>query len=99
MSFISGEASIKTKVKKEAPSDVVVLTDSNFDSVVNGGKNVLVKFYAPWCGHCKALAPTWEKVATDLARDEDVIIAKVIRTTLCVQRQRKLTASIIAQCR
>jgi len=77
VSFISEKAGVKAKAKKEAPSDVVVLTDSNFDSVVNGGKNVLVKFYAPWCGHCKSLAPIWEKVATDLARDEDVLIAKV----------------------
>jgi len=90
VSFISDNANIKTKAKKESPSNVVVLTDSNFDSVVNGDKNVLVKFYAPWCGHCKTLAPIWEKVAIDLVRDEDVVIAKVPRATSCVQRQTKL---------
>lgn len=45
-SFVAEKAGIKAKVKKEAPSDVVVLTDANFESVVNGEKHVLVKFYA-----------------------------------------------------
>jgi len=38
-------------------SNVVILTPDNFDSVVDGSKNVLVEFFAPWCGHCKSLAP------------------------------------------
>jgi protein disulfide-isomerase A6 len=48
-------------------SDVIELTDQNFKQLVLGGNDVwLVEFYAPWCGHCKSLAPEWSKVATAL---------------------------------
>lgn len=47
--------------------DVVELTDSNFDKLVLNSEDVwLVEFFAPWCGHCKNLAPEWKKAATEL---------------------------------
>jgi len=60
------------------PSDdgVTILVGLNHDEVVSSDKDVLVKYYAPWCGHCKALAPHWDTVGADTKDIDDLVIAK-----------------------
>jgi len=75
--FINRKSGTNARVAK-APSDVIILDNSNFDSIVlDTKKHVLVEFYAPWCGHCKKLAPTWEKLASIFKNEENVVIANV----------------------
>lgn len=60
---------------QEGPVHVVV--GKSFDQVVmDSSKDVLVKYYAPWCGHCKKLAPIWDELAEHYANVQDLVIAK-----------------------
>ena len=68
-------------------SDVLELKDSDFDSKVRNLDVALVEFYAPWCGHCKRLAPEYEIAATALKNnDPPVALVKVdctVETKVC----------------
>ena len=50
------------------------IVGKNFDEVVmNSDADVFIKMYAPWCGHCKSMAPAWEEFAESLKDDDSVI--------------------------
>lgn len=74
-------------------SDVVDLSSSieDFNNFVNEHSVVLAKFYAPWCGHCKTLAPEYEAAASEL-KDKDVALVEVDCTQnqeLCAEHKVK----------
>jgi protein disulfide-isomerase A6 len=56
--------------------NVIIATPASFDAVVAKGHS-LVLFYAPWCGHCKAIKPAWSKVADLFADEPNVNVVSV----------------------
>merc|ERR1712125_251802 len=52
------------------------LTPETYDSITDG-KTVFIKFFAPWCGHCKKMAPDWEKLSAEWEDSEIGLVAEV----------------------
>ncbi len=50
------------------------LTKENFNETIESGKTVIIDFWAPWCGPCRAFAPTFEAVSEEYP---DVVFAKI----------------------
>jgi len=74
-SYVKSEA-----LPKDTSAPVKVAVAKNFEELVEKSeKDVLVEFYAPWCGHCKKLTPIWDELGAKMA-DENVEIVKMDAT-------------------
>lgn len=83
--FFNGEVKPTLKSEEVAPEDttgpVTIVKGKSFhDIVLNNDKDVLIEFYAPWCGHCKKLAPAYDELGTRMKSVSNVVIAKMDAT-------------------
>ncbi|RWR83946.1 protein disulfide isomerase-like protein 1-4 [Cinnamomum micranthum f. kanehirae] len=86
-----GEGFLENKLKpfyKSDPipdtndGDIKIVVGDNVDEIVlDDSKDVLLEVYAPWCGHCQALEPIYNKLAKHLRGIESLVIAKMDGTT------------------
>jgi len=59
-----------------ATASAMELTPSTWDEHT-AGKTVFLKFFAPWCGHCKAMKPAWDSLMNEYESSETILIADV----------------------
>lgn len=75
------------KPEKDYEDKVKNLVGRTFKETIDSAKYVLVQFYAPWCGHCRTLAPEFKQVAEHFAKDSSIIIAQLDATKNEVEGQ------------
>ena len=76
MKFNNASLIIATAALACSTTTGLELTTKNFEEMT-AGKTVFIKFFAPWCGHCKAMGPDWEKLMTEYQDHDVALVAEV----------------------
>ena len=57
-------------------NETIILTDSTIEKAINQFENLIIYFYAPWCGHCKTFEPEYQK-SSKILKKENIYLAKI----------------------
>ncbi|XWS75145.1 hypothetical protein CRYUN_Cryun01aG0060100 [Craigia yunnanensis] len=69
-------------IPEKNDGDVKIVVGKNFDEIVlDESKDVLLEIYAPWCGHCQAVEPIYNRLGMHLRGIDSLVIAKMDGTT------------------
>lgn len=68
-------------IPKNTKGPVKIVVGKTFESIVmDPNTDVLIEFYAPWCGHCKKLEPVYTELAKKYKNQKNLVIAKMDTT-------------------